>query len=244
MSRARIAGVTVLALVPVALGSGACASSDEPSSVHETVVTAATVDAVVDTAAALEASIRIEAAGCVPTVRNGIGTAVSEDLLVTAAHVVAGADTVDVVDAAGDRHAAVVVAFDPLLDIAALRVDEAVGLPVPIRPDRAGAGETGAVVIVGDASLEVTDVSVIRRAAIETTDIYREAEVTRAGFEIEATIRPGDSGTAVHLPGGIVGIVWARSTVNADRAWAVDLPDRFLDDAGATRSPVDTGSCP
>jgi S1-C subfamily serine protease len=174
-----------------------------------------------------------------------MATAIGDGLFVTAAHVVAGADTVEVIDADGRRSAAQVVTFDPLLDIAALRAVDAAVETVAIRPDRAAADESGAVVVSDvDDSLEWVEVTVVRRATIETTDIYRDADVARAGFEIEASIDPGDSGAAVHLPGGIVGVVWARSTVHPDRAWAIDIPDRFLDEAVVARSPVDTGPCP
>ena len=199
----------------------------------------------VDTNAARAGSVRIEASGCGPTERNGMATSIEAGLLVTAAHVVAGAHAVEVIDADGRRSTAEVVAFDPLLDIAALRALDVSTGTVAIRPDRAAADERGAVVVrgTGDA-LESVEVTVVRRATIETTDIYRDIDVTRAGFEIEASIEPGDSGTAVHLPGGIVGIVWARSTVHPDRAWAIDLPEGFLDEAVVADAAVDTGPCP
>lgn len=228
--RRRLAGVAL------ALGVVACTSADD-----------ATVDdpAELDTDGALAGSVRVEASGCTPTVRNGMATAIGDDLLVTAAHVVAGAETVEVVDAVGRRSAAEVVTFDPLLDIAALRTTIDVAAPVTIRPERAAADERGSVVVAGgDDRLEPVDVTVLRRATIETTDIYRDTDVTRPGFEIEASIEPGDSGAAVHLAGGVVGIVWARSTVDPEHAWAIDLPERFLDEADAARSPVDTGPCP
>lgn len=199
----------------------------------------------VDTSAAIAGSVRIEASGCGPRDRNGMATAIDDGLLVTAAHVVAGSDAVEVIDTAGHRSTAEVVMFDPLLDIAALRAADAAVATVPIRPDRATADDRGVVVVsAADDALESVGVTVVRRASIETTDIYRDTDVTRAGFEIEASIDPGDSGAAVHLPGGIVGVVWARSTVHPDRAWAVDLPHRYRDEAAAAHSPVDTGPCP
>ena len=214
----------------------ACASDDDTSAVDTIAV---------DTAAALAGSIRVEASGCGPRDRNGMATAIDDGLLVTAAHVVAGSDGVEVIDADGRRSTAEVVMFDPLLDIAALRAADAVVTAVPIRPDRATADDRGVVVVSDeDDALALVEVSVVRRATIETTDIYRDADVSRAGFEIEAAIDPGDSGAAVHLPGGIVGVVWARSTVHPDRAWAVDLPVHYRDEAVAVHSPVDTGPCP
>ena len=233
--------------VALVLVLGSCASGGGTGMVDDdTAGSDATVgDVLVATDAALAGSVRIEASGCGPTERNGMATSIDDGLLVTAAHVVAGADTVEVVDADGRHSTAEVVTFDPVLDIAALRAADAHLATVPIRQERAATDERGAIVVSdeGDA-LDWLEVTVVRRATIETTDIYRDAEVTRAGFEIEARIEPGDSGAAVHLPGGIAGIVWARSTVNPDRAWAIDIPDHFLDEARAADSPVDTGPCP
>ena len=233
--------------VALALVLGACASENDATVIVDSTTgnDITVVAPFVDSDAVLAASVRIEASGCGPTERNGIATAIDDDLLVTAAHVVAGADTVEVVDADGRRSTAEVVTFDPLLDIASLRAAGAPISTVPIRPERAATDERGAVVVNdGDDALERAAATVVRRATIETTDIYRDTDVTRAGFEIDASIEPGDSGAAVHLPGGIVGIVWARSTVNPGRAWAIDIPDRFLDEAAVARSPVDTGPCP
>jgi S1-C subfamily serine protease len=233
--------------VALALLLGACASSGGAEVVDDTVTAGSTSElaGAVGIDAALDGSVRVEASGCGPTERNGMATAIDDDLLVTAAHVVAGADTIAVIDSDGHRSAAEVVAFDPLLDIAALRALDTAAATVPISPVGAAADEVGAVVVsdVG-GSLEWVEVTVVRRATIETTDIYRDTDVVRAGFEIEASIDPGDSGAAVHLPGGIAGIVWARSTVYPDRAWAIDIPDRFLDEVAVADSPVDTGPCP
>jgi S1-C subfamily serine protease len=232
--RRRLAGVAL------AVGVVACTAADDA-----TVDEPAELDAAADTDGALAGSVRVEASGCTTTVRNGMATAIGEGLLVTAAHVVAGAETVEVIDTAARRFDAEVVTFDPLLDIAALRTTIEVAVPVTIRTRGAAADERGAVVVAGsDDRLEPVDVTVLRRATIATTDIYRDSDVTRPGFEIEASIEPGDSGAAVHLAGGVVGIVWARSTVDPEHAWAIDLPERFLDEAGAARSPVDTGPCP
>jgi hypothetical protein len=143
-----------------------------------------------------------------------------------------------------------VILFDPNLDLAVLRPANRIGTPLQLRPDRARAGEVGIVVLprlLGDeVDIEVADVTVVRSVDIDTTDILRDHDVVRPGFEIEGSIDPGDSGSMVVVPGGGVGIVWARSNQRANRAWAIDLPEGVID--GSTlegpRGPVDVGSCP
>ncbi len=197
----------------------------------------------ISTAAATASAVRVEAQGCGPRTRLGTGTTIDDGVVITAAHVVAGADRVHVIGGDGRRALADVVAFDPRLDIAAIRPDSPVATPINLRSEPAAAGDVGVVVVAGDDGvMEAVPVTVLRTVDVRTTDIYLDADVQRPGFEIEASIEPGDSGAMVHLPGGASGVVWARSTLVADRAWAVLLPHDLVD--ASTDGPVDTGPCP
>jgi len=173
---------------------------------------------------------------------------IDDQMVVTAGHVVAGADSIEIIGTDGRRSAGDVVLFDPDLDLAVIRTESPVGSPLPLRPDDAAGGETGIAVLprlTGEEMVvEVADVSVLRPANIRTTDIYLDEPVERDGFEIEGSIDPGDSGAMVVLPGGGVGIVWARSNIAERRAWAIDLPATLLaGQAAALSTPVGTGPC-
>lgn len=200
----------------------------------------------VDRHAAADATFRVRADGCGPRSELGTGTLIDGGLVVTAAHVVAGADRVDVVAADGEQVGADVVGFDPDLDLALLRPLTGPGDPATLRAVPAGEDERGVVaVFAADESVELIDVTVVRTVTIATTDIYRDRDVDRAGFEIDAPIDPGDSGAMVYLPGGGAGIVWARSSLRDGRAWAIDLPSPLLREADRQRltDVVDTGPC-
>jgi len=217
----------------LALGAGATASCGDGSGVDD------------DTIA--EATVRVRADGCEPRTELGTGTSIGDGLVVTAAHVVAGADRVEVVDHIGATTATEVVLFDPALDVAALRPVTIPEPAVPLRADPATEGETGVIAIMSaDGSIELVDVEVMQRVTILTTDIYRNEEVRRPGLRVATTVEPGDSGAMVHLEGGGVGIVWSRSTESSDQAWTVDLPSQLLQPASrrALVEPVDTGLCP
>ena len=193
---------------------------------------------------ALASAVRIEAQGCGPRTRLGTGTAIDDGVVITAAHVVAGTDRVSVVGADGRRSTAEVVAFDPQLDIAALRPATPVARPVALRSTPVAADDTGVVIVVrADDTMESVTVEVARTVMVRTTDIYLEAGVERPGFEIEASIEPGDSGAMVHFPTGAAGVVWARSTIDPDRAWAVLIPPELIDSSRVDDA-VDTGPCP
>ena len=201
----------------------------------------------VDTEAINNATLRVRADGCGPRTGFGTGTSIGDGVVVTAAHVVAGATRVEVIDGRGDASSAEVVWFDPALDVAALRPTSPPSESVPLSSARANEGDTGVVATwSAEDSIELQEIDVVQRVSILTTDIYLDDEVQRPGLRITATIEPGDSGAMVHLPDGGVGIVWSRSTERADQAWTIDVPDVLA--RRALRSelvePVDTGRCP
>jgi len=214
-------------------------SGEQPARIHPPI----------DRDTAVASAIDIRAAGCGPRVRFGSGTAITEDLILTAAHVVSGADDVEVIDSTGITSGATVVLFDPDDDVAVLRSASPVGKPTQLRAEPAREEEVGIVVLTRLAAdtveTEIIDVRVLRPVNILTTDIYLDKDVEREGFEVTAPIEPGDSGAMVHLPGGGVGIIWARSTDHEDRAWAVNIPDVLLDlDArSALQTQVEDGRC-
>jgi S1-C subfamily serine protease len=207
----RRAILVVLAVVVTACGA------DQPSSPLRT-------SADVARGAALE----VRADGCGP--RRGFGTAslVSDHLAVTAAHVVAGASSVAVIDQNRIEHVAEVVHFDPDLDVAVLRLPDQLGTPATLSSTPVEVGDAAALTVFRASADErgPTDlnVEVVRRANVTTTDIYLEGEVLRPGFEITGTIVPGDSGALVVLDGVGVGVLWARSTANEGRSWVVNIP--------------------
>ena len=232
-------GSRVATAVALVIACGAC-GDDAPSDSEP--LTA-------DEPAAVAAAVDLRADGCGPRVGFGTGSLIDSDLVVTVAHVVAGAESVEVIATSGDLSPADVVYFDPDLDLAMVRVEVPLGTPLAPRQEKAEAGESGILVlprlVAGVMEVEVADVTVLRAANIHTTDIYLEDEVVRAGFEIEGLIDPGDSGAMVVLPGGGTGIVWARSNQRENRAWAVDLPPVALtaDQRDRLQEPVDVGAC-
>lgn len=195
------------------------------------------------------ATLGVRATGCGP--RTGFGTAamIDDDVALTAAHVVAGADDVAVIDVMGSEHPATVVWFDPDQDLAALRVDAGIAEPLPLYDGVVDAGVTGLVGLERDIDTErqvmIGAVEVLRRANVSTTDIYLDAAVIRPGFEIAGSIEPGDSGSVVVIEGAAAGVIWARSTERAGRAWVVNIPDVLRDPVLLDEfiDSVDSGAC-
>lgn len=244
MHRRRLDAAAGAGLLAGAMLVASCGSGSSPDA-----------ERVTDTRLAIDreriesATMQVRSDDCGPRAELGTATAIGDGIAVTAAHVVAGASEVTLVDADRTATSAEVVLFDPDLDVAALRATETVSsslIAAELRPERANAGDTGVMAIVSDdGTIELRDVEVLQRVTIETTDISGTRDVERSGLRLAATVDRGDSGAMVHLVGGGVGIVWSRSTATVDQAWTVDLPGELVDPAErrTLTTPVDTGDC-
>lgn len=173
------------------------------------------------------AVVGLEVAGCSPHPEIGSGMlvevdGVDEPLVLTSAHVVKGARAITVTRG-GATGTAAVVAFDPDMDLAYLAVD-GLGSAFPSTVDSSAieGGERGSVYVVRDGAVIALPVTVRRRIQIRTEDVYIEGETLRPGYELGVDIDAGDSGGAVVVGGKLVGVVWARSRRDAERAYAID----------------------
>lgn len=205
-------------------------------------------------AAAGPSTVKVVGPAC-SLIVAGSGVVLAPHLVVTNAHVVAGDQHPTVVDARGS-HAAVVVLFDPELDVAVLDVP---GLSDPVLPvDTADArrGTTGAVLGYPEGG-GLTGVP----AAVDGTfsavglDIYGNAVVTRQVYQLHTSVLPGNSGgPLVELstsPGTsgkqprVAGLVFGRSTSRADVGYALTMRavEAEVHKAEAARLPVSAGAC-
>jgi S1-C subfamily serine protease len=204
-------------------------------------------DSVVDRAydAAGPSMVKIEGGACGLT-QEGSGFVVGPDLVVTNAHVVAGVASPEVISQSGTEPG-VPVFYDPELDIALLRVS---GLDEPalkLDPDMVSRGQVGAVLgFPGGGPLKYGPAGVMASFNATGLDIYGTVEATRAIYEIDAVVRPGNSGGPLVEPDGeVVGIVFARSTVNGSVGYALATPavrDQVDAASGDTRA-VSTQGC-
>ena len=176
---------------------------------------------------ATSAAVGLRVVACRPHPELGSGAlvriaGVDEPLVLTAAHVVAGAEDITVTHGDTTR-TGTIVAFDPEMDLAYLAIDDGDGSPAwTIDSAAVTSGDTGVALVVRDGVPVVVPVTIERRVTIRTEDIYVEGETRRPGFELTADIDEGDSGGAVVVDGTVVGVVWARSRRAGDRAYAID----------------------
>nr|MBA2476291.1 trypsin-like peptidase domain-containing protein [Actinomycetota bacterium] len=173
---------------------------------------------------------------------SGSGWVGARELVVTAAHVVAGQEETWVEqDGSGERFEATAVAFDVRNDVAVLRVE---GLDAP--PLRSVAASPGRAVAIlgypGDGGLVATAGRVGPTTVVLTEDAYGQGPVARKLTSVRGRIRHGNSGgPAINARGEVETTVFA-ARVGSQGGFGVpsDLVVRAL--AGA-RGPVSTGDC-
>jgi S1-C subfamily serine protease len=174
---------------------------------------------------------------------EGTGWFADDQLVVTAAHVVAGEDDtrVQIPDVDG-LHSAQVVAFDSHNDVAVLRVPD-----VHVQPLQGAQPEDGAAVaIVGypeNGPLTTAAGRVGRTSTVLTQDAYGRGPVSRSITAVAGDIRHGNSGgPAIDRAGRVEATIFA-ARIGSSGGFGIpaDVVRRVLDSAG--QRPVSTGSC-
>ncbi len=153
---------------------------------------------------------------------TGTAELIAANYLVTNAHVVAGAQAVNVELGSQDA-AAIPVAFDPELDVAVLYAPGINGTVLRFAtatPDRNVQG--AAIGYPGGGPMAVIPAGVTGSYPATGRDIYNQAIIDRTIIELRASIRPGDSGGPLILPDGTIGgIVFAESRADATVGYAL-----------------------
>ena len=166
--------------------------------------------------------------------------------LLTNAHVVAGADQVQVQTPDGPLTAHVVL-FDPGRDIAVLWVPGLTVRPLPMATEIAASGQDA--IVLGypqDGPFDVRPARVRDRERISGHDIYGELSVDRDIYTIRSVVRAGNSGgPLIDTRGAVLGIVFASALDSADTGFVLTAQEAAADArAGRTASrDVSTGDC-
>ena len=171
-------------------------------------------------AAVSRSTVKVMGEAC-RRIQEGSGFVVSENVIVTNAHVVAGEDDVDVVRPDGKRLGANVVVFDPKRDLAVLRVEK-LDMPALGRA-KAEQGMTGAVFghPGGQEDVRAAPARISDEVTADGQDIYG-ADTTRQVFILAANLRPGDSGGPLVDQGGkVVGVAFAIAPDRPGTAYAL-----------------------
>jgi len=189
--------------------------------------------------------VKIEGVGC-GQIQEGSGFLVAPGVVVTNAHVVAGIAHPYIIDSHG-QHNATTVFFDPQLDIALLKAG---GLTEPSLTvsTQTYYRDTNAVVLgyPGGGPLTYGPAGIMATFNATGRDIYGKGLTTRLVYEIEAIVRPGNSGgPLLDMNGQVIGVVFSRSTTNPDVGFALASPevDQEILAHQTAGQEVSTGAC-
>lgn len=190
--------------------------------------------------------VRGEAPRCDQT-QVGSGWVLSEDRVVTNAHVVAGASRVQVdVGGRGPELDARVVAFDPDRDVAVLVVPGLAARALQRGADLVRGDDAVLAGFPGDEGLWVGPARVRGVLDARGADIYGDPGTTRKIYSLRAQVRQGASGGPVFDGDGkVVGMVFATSLDDPDTGYALTLAEMapVLRAAATTTTQVPDGHC-
>ena len=158
---------------------------------------------------------------------EGSGFVVAPGYVVTNAHVVAGVRRPTVEHRDGGERAAVVVRFDPDLDLALLRVEGDLPEPLTLASSEADRGAVGAAVgYPGGGPLRSVGAAIRRAIDAVGRDIYDAGRVERTVYELQTSVRPGNSGGPLMLDSGLVaGVIFAASSTDDGIGYAIASTD-------------------
>jgi S1-C subfamily serine protease len=201
----------------------------------------ATVVADPDVVAARRSVVRVLGTACGLGV-EGSGWVAAPELVVTNAHVVAGQDDTTVTTEAGASLHAAPVHYDPVNDLAILRIDVPIpALEIGSEPSR---GTPGALLgYPENGPFRATPTRLGDTRTVLSEDSYGRGPFQRRIAFLRGSVRSGNSGGPMVDPAGrVVATVFASTTSAPAGGYAIpdDVVRRALTD---TSSAVDTGPC-
>lgn len=198
--------------------------------------------------AAARLTYKIESTGCGGRV-DGSGFPVGNDLVVTAAHVLAGTKDHEVMEAAPGRGRwrGTVVYLDADRDIAVLRVPTMPDRPLRIDRAQAPRGTDGAAIGYPGGGKRTISVARVRgRTNALGRDIYSRGRVQRTIYVLRAKVIQGNSGgPLVDTAGRLRGMIFAASATDTEESYALAETEvlRAIGNAGTKTRSVATGKC-
>lgn len=179
---------------------------------------------------------------------TGSGFAISPDLVLTNAHVVAGVtEPVVRVRLADPALPATVVYFDPATDIAVLAVPGLGARPLVLAKESARSGDPAVIAGFPESGPFRAEPARVRAEVTALgDDIYGDAGVERQVYAVRGTVLPGNSGGPLLRPDGFVlGMVFGADDEAEATGYALTADELRPAIESSLSSPraVDTGTC-
>ena len=193
-------------------------------------------------------TFKVVSQGC-GEILEGSAFLAAPNLYVTNAHVVAGTYSTQLEFENDAPVRARVVYFDPNFDLAILRAPTMPGSGPPLSLDTADVarGQVGAVLgYPGGGNFDAEPAGVRELFLAQGRNIYGTGLTSRYVYELQAKIRPGNSGGPLVEPSGLViGVVFSTSATDPNVGYALASPSvegRLAANRNDTAA-VSTGAC-
>ncbi|WP_105566640.1 MarP family serine protease [Microbacterium halophytorum] len=174
---------------------------------------------------------------------TGTGFVAADDLIVTNAHVVAGADSV-MIELPGEPAVdGTVVHFDPIDDLAVISADVAAA-PLDIVGELAPDDPAAVQGYPYGGQFTAVPATVMTVGEMLVDDVYEQGENPRDVYTLATEVLPGNSGgPLLTTDGDVTGVVFARDEGDDRVGYAMTTDELLpaLDQAGT--APVSTGAC-
>lgn len=194
-----------------------------------------------DVVEAEESVVRVLSTACGLGV-EGSGWAVAPSLVVTNAHVIAGADDTTVTTRHGIELEATAVYYAPRDDLALLQINA--GLPtLAISSERSQGADAAVLGYPEDGPFTLSPARIGETRDTVSEDAYGNGPVERAIVSLGGKVRSGNSGgPLIDARGRVVGTVFAATTSGVPGGFAI--PAELVRGAlGSASQEVDTGPC-
>lgn len=170
-----------------------------------------------------QATVKIEGFGC-GGIATGSGFFITNNLVVTNAHVIAGVAHPKVVDHRGHLYNSKPVVFSPQDDLAVLRLSTPANVK-PLTLDLAESAAGSPVLLPGypgGGDFVIKTGVITEKILAAGKDIYHREPINRNVYGLQAVIVHGNSGgPVIALSGKVVGVVFATSTAYNNIGYAL-----------------------
>ena len=184
--------------------------------------------------------VKVLAMGC-PDTHEGTAFFIAPHLVVTNAHVVAGATSITVGGASAQ-----VALFDPVNDLSILRVASLMSTsPMSFASSVPKSGAHAQVIgFPLDGTRTISPSIVNGEITAESRDIYDRQTFARTVLVVYSNIEPGNSGSPVLVHGDVTGVVFSKSLSQSETAYAIPAATVERDVAATpARGTQSTQSC-
>lgn len=178
---------------------------------------------------------------------SGSGFVVSDNLVVTNAHVVAGITKPNVrVGGKGKSVSGEIIYFDPNVDIALIKTTKLTAPALPIGENLRRSDMAVVAGFPGGGSLTLVPARVKALAKSVDSNIYGTGQVSRELYVLRADVKQGDSGAAlINDAGQVSGVIFAASASESMVGYALTVTElnQALKIGQNSTEPVSTGKC-